>query len=168
MREAPDSSGEEWIGGEEIWATSDDCPEDHEDLESVTDPLEGSVASGQAVDDCNGIGETNTDDYDYEEWSQSSQSFKAMPLKDEEFERYYYQSNWTSEHITLLGERNNFTGPRLGYVPPASGPKPYSPKCFFNLFWPSSFLHKICEETNRYAGQRCTRRSDTRQRGEAF
>jgi hypothetical protein len=105
VREAPDSSCEEWIAGEEDWATSDDCLEDHE---------EASCANEQAVDNCIGIGKTDTDDCEYEEWSQSSQSSQAMPLRDEEFEKYYHQSNWTSEHITLLGDRNNITGPRPG------------------------------------------------------
>ena len=64
-------------------------------------------------------------------------------MEDAEFERYYHQSNWTSEHITLLGDRNNFTGPSPGYVPPKSGPIPYSPIGFFDLFWPPSFLHEF-------------------------
>lgn len=72
VREAPDSSGEEWIGGEEDWATSDDCLEDHEEVSS---------ANEEGVDNCIGIGETDTDDCDYEEWSQSSQSHQAMPLR---------------------------------------------------------------------------------------
>ena len=79
-------------------------------------------------------------------------------MKDEAFERYYHQSNWTSEHITLLGDRNSFTGPRPGYVPPSAGPLPFSPIGFFDLFWSSTFLHEICVETNRYAIQHCTRR----------
>ena len=138
VREAPDSSGEEWIGGEEDWATSDDCLEELEDPKGFlgldgedrqcgfhSDPVEPFFDSDDANDDCTKIGEMEADENSYKEWSQSSESFKATPLKDKEFERYYHQSNWTSKHITLLGERNNFTSSHLGYVPPRSGPHPY-------------------------------------------
>ena len=175
VKESPDSSCDEWIGGgEEDWARYDECISEDDDCVSVTnldgedDPPtvhDGPVDPfGDGVDangECTADIEMDINDEDYEEWSQSSESFKAMPLEDAEFERYYHQSNWTSEHITLLGDRNNFTGPSPGYVPPKSGPIPYSPIGFFDLFWPPSFLHEICVETNRYAGQRC----NMRQRG---
>lgn len=48
---------------------------------------------GDGVDanaDCTADTETDTIDEDYEQWSQSSESFKAMPLEDAEFERYYH------------------------------------------------------------------------------
>ena len=138
VREAPDSSSEEWIEGEEDWATSDDCLEELEDPKGFlgldgedrqcgfhSDPVEPFFDSDDANDDCTKIGEMEADENSYKEWSQSSESFKATPLKDKEFERYYHQSNWTSKHITLLGERNNFTSSHLGYVPPRSGPHPY-------------------------------------------
>ena len=172
VNEAIDSSGDEWIGGEEDWATYDECIEDVEDPETVvnlnglddqcnipSEPAEPIGPDVDETDDCTAHRNSpGFDDEDYEEWSQSSDSFKAMPLEDEQFAKYYHQSNWTSEHITLLGERNNFTGPRPGYVQPTLGPIPYSPLCFFDLFWPSSFLQEICDETNRYALQNCTRR----------
>ena len=116
--EAPDSSGDEWIGGEEDWVISDDCLEEDEDPECPPRPnVEDRVSdSVDANNDYSWTVEVDPDDCAYEEWSQSSDSFKATPLKDKEFERYHHQSNWTSEHITLLRERHNFTGPCPGYM----------------------------------------------------
>jgi hypothetical protein len=148
VNEAPDSSGDEWIGGKEDWATYDEWIEEDEDPKIVVslrgEDRDWSIPTEPVEPLGTGIGEA--DDYtahrirhgyvdeDYKEWSQSSDSFKAMPLEDVEFERYYHQSNRTLEHITLLGDGNNFTGPQPGYVQPTSGPIPYSPVCFFDLF----------------------------------
>ena len=171
VTDAMDSSGDEWIGGEEDWATYDEVSEEDKDHEVVvnlngedgsrssqSEPVEPFRDGVATADVCINHGDVDEDDPGYEEWSQSSKSFKANPLEDAEFERYYHESNWTSDHITLLGDRNNFSGPHPGYVPPEFGPIPYSPICFFHLFWPASFLREICVETNRYARQRCTRR----------
>jgi hypothetical protein len=60
----------------------------------------------------------------FEEWATHPNSYKAIRLSKRAFDAYYQESNWTSDHVTLLGKRDIFSGPTLGWVVPDVGALP--------------------------------------------
>lgn len=72
-------------------------------------------------------------------------------MDSEELTVYYRLESWNSPHVTLLGNRENFRGPKpRSTVPIPEGRLPSS-GAVFDLYWPPATLEKIVEETNCYA-----------------
>jgi hypothetical protein len=154
-----DSSGEEWLADEEDWLNFDEILDD--DIWNSDEPVQHAHFDDN-VDVENDTNEMPEEQEHYEDWFHTPKSYLPFEMSDENFDQYYDDSNWTSEHVTLLGNRNNFSGPRPGFVAPDPAALPHTPIQFFNLFWPDNYLQEVVLETNRYASQICTRPSRKR------
>jgi hypothetical protein len=92
------------------------------------------------------------DTLEFEEWMgfHSAESYRPGSLDGENLKRYYRPSSWNSEHVTLLGSRENFTGPRPGCTLPPISTVPIA-WSYWDTYWDDLTLDHIVIESNRYA-----------------
>lgn len=132
-----DSSGSEWL--ESLGGESSDDEGDVDN--SWVDDLEANQHRYVRAERQN---------QSFEDWFANPQSYRSIPLNESQFHAFYNELNWTSDHVTLLGSRDTFTGPRPGATAYVTSRLP-TPGNLFDLFWPDIVVDRIVRETNRYA-----------------
>ena len=81
-------------------------------------------------------------------------------LDDMDFRARYHDRFWQSSESTLLGDRESFRGPHPGPKARVLRTRPAATH-FFDLFFDGSVVDQIVQQTNLYASQRGTGRSQT-------